>query len=417
MTHTGSISRVINVEQIREDFPILKRKFYGKPLIYFDNAATSQKPRQVIDAIRKYYEEQNANIHRGIYALSEEATQLYEDSKKKVAKFINAHRWEEIIYTRNTTESINLVAYTWGWRNLSKGDNIVLTIMEHHSNLVPWQLLAHEKKVELRFIDINDEGLLRIDQAEKLIDERTKLVSVTHVSNVLGTINPVKEIGKIAHEKGALFLVDGAQSTPHMPVNVKDIDADFFAFSGHKMLAPMGIGVLYGKKEVLETMTPFLGGGDMIKSCSLIECSWNDLPWKFEAGTSNVEGAIGLSAAIDYLNSIGMEAIREHEEELTKYALDRMSEIKSIKIYGPKNIKLRGGVISFNLGNLHPHDLASFLDAEGIAIRAGHHCAQPLITRLGTTATARASFYIYNDKNEIDIFIDALNKIERRLKL
>ncbi len=413
----GSISKVINVEQIREDFPILKRKFYGKPLIYFDNAATSQKPKQVIEAIRKYYEEQNANIHRGIYALSEEATQLYEDSKKKVARFINARRWEEIIYTRNTTESINLIAYTWGWKNVSKGDNIVLTVMEHHSNLVPWQLLAQEKKVELRFVDINDEGLLNINQAEKLIDDHTKLVSITHVSNVLGTINPVKEIGKIAHEKGALFLVDGAQSTPHMPVDVRDIDADFFAFSGHKMLGPMGIGVLYGKREILERIGPFLGGGDMIKSCSLSGCSWNDLPWKFEAGTSNVEGAVGLSAAIDYLNSIGMESIREHEEELTRYALDRMSEIEDIKIYGPKNTKIRGGVISFNLGNIHPHDLASILDAEGIAIRAGHHCAQPLMTRLGVTATARASFYIYNDKNEIDVFIDVLNKIKRRLKL
>ncbi|MEM3833669.1 MAG: cysteine desulfurase [Thermoprotei archaeon] len=413
----GSISKVINVEQIKEDFPILKRKFYGKPLIYFDNAATSQKPRQVIEAIRKYYEEQNANIHRGIYALSEEATQLYEESKKKVARFINARRWEEIIYTRNTTESINLVAYAWGWRNISKGDNIVLTVMEHHSNLVPWQLLAQEKKVELRFIDIDEEGLLKVDQAEKLIDEHTKLVSITHVSNVLGTINPVEEIGQIAHEKGALFLVDGAQSTPHMPVDVRNIGADFFAFSGHKMLGPMGIGVLYCKREILEKIGPFLGGGDMIKSCSLFECSWNDLPWKFEAGTSNVEGAVGLSAAIDYLNSIGMKSIREHEKELTKYALDQMSEIEDMKIYGPKDTELRGGVISFNLGNLHSHDLASILDSEGIAIRAGHHCAQPLMTRLGVTATARASFYIYNDINEVDVFIDVLNKIRRRLKI
>jgi cysteine desulfurase/selenocysteine lyase len=412
-----SVSKIINVDQIREDFPILKRKFYGKQLIYFDNAATSQKPKQVIEAIKRYYEEQNANIHRGIYALSEEATQLYENSKRKVAKFINAQRWEEIIYTRNTTESINLIAYTWGRKNLKKGDNIVLTVMEHHSNLVPWQLLSQEKKIKLRFIDIDDEGLLRLDQAEKLIDENTKLVSVTHVSNVLGTINPVKEIGKIAHEKGALFLVDGAQSTPHMPVDVRNIDADFFAFSGHKMLGPMGIGVLYGKREILEKMSPFLGGGDMIKQCSLAGCSWNDLPWKFEAGTSNVEGAIGLSAAIDYLNSLGMESIREHEEQLTKYALEQMSDIKDIKIYGPKDTKLRGGVISFNLGNIHPHDLASFLDAEGIAIRAGHHCAEPLMIRLGVTATARASFYIYNKKDEIDVFIKVLNKIREVLKV
>ncbi len=412
-----SVSRVIDVELIREDFPILKRKFYGKQLIYFDNAATSQKPKQVIEAIKRYYEEQNANIHRGIYALSEEATQLYEESKRKVAKFINARRWDEIVYTRNTTESINLVAYSWGLKNLKKGDNIVLSIMEHHSNLVPWQFLSQEKNIELRFIDIDDEGTLRLDQVEKLIDEHTKLVSITHVSNVLGTINPVKEIGKIAHEKGALFLVDGAQSTPHMPVDVRDMDADFFAFSGHKMLAPMGIGVLYGKREILEKIGPFLGGGDMIKQCTLAGCSWNDLPWKFEAGTSNVEGAIGLSAAIDYLNSLGMESIREHEEQLTKYALEEMANIDNIKIYGPKDTKIRGGVISFNLGSIHPHDLASFLDAEGIAIRAGHHCAQPLMIRLGVSATARASFYIYNQKSEIDIFVEVLNKIKEVLKV
>ncbi|HDJ96676.1 MAG TPA: cysteine desulfurase [Candidatus Aenigmarchaeota archaeon] len=404
----------MNVNKIREDFPILRRKINGKPLIYFDNTATSQKPIQVINVIKEFYEQHNANIHRGVHTLSQEASEMYEEAHNKVAKFINARRMEEIIFVRNATEAINLVAYSWGMNNLKEGDEIVVTVMEHHSNIIPWQFLEKKKGIILKFVDINNDGTLKMEEYEKLITERTKLVTVTHVSNVLGTINDVAKIGKLAHEVGALFLVDGAQSVPHMPVDVRKIDADFLAFSGHKMLAPTGIGVLYGKEELLQRMEPFLGGGDMIHEVWLHKATYNTLPWKFEAGTANIAGGVGLAAAVDYLEKIGMENVREHEKELTEYALKKM-KIENIDIYGPLDVKIRGGVISFNVKDLSPHDVAALLDEHGIAVRSGHHCAQPLMRRLGVKGTARASFYIYNTKEEIDIFVETLEKIVKLL--
>lgn len=406
----------IDVEKIRQDFSIFNQKIKGMPYIYLDNTATSQRPNQVINAMNEYYHTYNATVHRVVYELGEKATDAYERAREKVAKFINASP-EEVIFVRNTTEAINLVAYSWGRANIKEGDKILLTVMEHHSNIIPWQLLAREKKAHLEFIDINDDGLLKIDDFEKFMNEEIKIMGLAHISNVLGTINPVKEMVNYAHKNGALVLVDAAQSVPHMPVDVHEIDCDFLAFSGHKMLGPTGIGVLYGKKELLEVMDPFLGGGEMIKEVHLREASWNELPWKFEAGTPNIAGAIGLGAAVDYLNNIGMKNVREHEKELTEYALDKMMEIKGISIYGPKNVELRGGVISFNLGDIHPHDLASILDNEGIAIRAGHHCAQPLAERLNVVGTARASFYIYNTEWEIDYLVNALEKVRKVFKL
>ncbi len=406
----------IDVEKIRKDFPIFNQKIRGMPCVYLDNAATSQRPNQVVDAMNDYYQIYNATIHRVIYELGEKATDAYEGAREKVAKFINA-KPEEVIFVRNTTEAINLVAYSWGRANIREGDKILLTLLEHHSNIIPWQLLAKEKKAHLEFIDINDEGLLKMDDFEKFMNEEIKFMGLVHVSNVLGTINPVKEMVNYAHKNGALVLVDAAQSVPHMPVDVREMDCDFLAFSGHKMLGPTGIGVLYGKRELLEEMNPFLSGGDMIREVHLREASWDELPWKFEAGTSNVAGAIGLGAAVDYLSNIGMKNVREHEKQLTKYALDKMMKIKGISIYGPKNVELRGGVISFNLGDMHPHDIASILDGEGIAIRAGHHCAQPLVERLGVVGTARASFYIYNTEWEIDYLVKALEKARKVFKL
>ncbi len=403
----------INVLKIREDFPILNRKVNGKPLVYFDNAATSQKPKAVIDALDTYYSEYNANIHRGIHKLAEEATLAHEEAREKVAKFINARRTEEIIFVRNATEAINLVAYAWGRANVGKGDKIVLTIMEHHSDIVPWQLLAQEKGARVEFIKIDEEGMLRQDEIHELIDEKTKIVCVTQASNVLGTINPVKEIARVAHRFGALFLVDAAQSVPHMHVDVRDIDCDFMAISGHKMMGPTGIGVLYGKSEHLENMPPFLGGGEMIREVHTTGASWKDPPYKYEAGTPNIAGAIGLGAAIDYLSKVGMENVHDHEKEITSYALSRMAEVKGSVSYGPKGIKNRVGVISFNLGDIHAHDLASILDEEGIAIRSGHHCAQPLMEFLDVPATSRASFYIYNTKQEVEVFINALEKARK----
>jgi cysteine desulfurase/selenocysteine lyase len=403
----------INVQRIREDFPVLKRQVNGKPLIYFDNAATSQKPTAVIEAIDKYYREYNANIHRGIHKLAEEATLAYEEAREKIAKFINAKRTEEIVFTRNATEAINLVAQTWGRANVGKGDKIVLTIMEHHSNIVPWQLLAQEKGAQVEYIKINDEGMLRHDEIEELIDERTKIVCVTQASNVLGTINPVKEIGKVAHRYGAMFLVDAAQAVPHVRADVRDIDCDFFAFSGHKMMGPSGIGVLHGKSEHLEKMPPFLGGGEMIREVHTTGASWKDLPYKYEAGTPNIEGAIGLGAAVDYLRKIGMENVEDYEEEITRYAWKRMGEVQGLVAYGPRDIGHRVGLVSFNLGDIHAHDLASILDEEGVAIRSGHHCAQPLMEFLNVPAMSRASFYIYNTKEEVDVFINVLEKARK----
>ena len=403
----------INVSKLREDFPVLKRQVNGKPLIYFDNAATSQKPESVIETTDRYYREYNANIHRGIHKLAEEATLAHEEAREKVAKFINAKHTEEIIFTRNTTEAINLVAYTWGRANIGRGDKIVLTIMEHHSNIVPWQLLAQEKGASVEYVEIDSEGLLRLDEIDKLIDEKTKMVCVTQASNVLGTINPVKEIGKAAHRYGARFLVDAAQSVPHMPVNVRDIDSDFFVFSGHKMLGPTGIGVLHGKSENLRKMPPFLGGGEMIREVHTTGSSWKDIPYKYEAGTPNIVGAIGLGSAVDYLNAIGMENVHEHEREISKYAIGRMGEVKDLILYGPRDAAQRVGVLSFNLGDIHAHDLASILDEDGIAIRSGHHCAQPLMEFLNVPAMSRASFYIYNTREEVDVFINALEKARK----
>jgi cysteine desulfurase/selenocysteine lyase len=405
--------RTINVARIREDFPVLKRQVNDKPLVYFDNAATSQKPNAVIDAIDRYYREYNANIHRGIHKLAEEATLAHEMARENVGKFINANRTNEIIFTRNATEALNLVAYSWGRANVGRGDRIVLTIMEHHSNIVPWQRLAEEKGAKVEFVKIDENGQLREDEIHELIDERTKIVCVAHASNVLGTINPVKEIGRAAHRLGALFLVDAAQSVPHMPVDVREIDCDFAAFSGHKMLGPTGIGVLYGKAEHLEGMPPFLSGGEMIREVHTTAASWKDLPYKFEAGTPNVAGAIGLGAAVDYLRGLGMRNVHDHEQEITRYALDRMGRIEGLVLYGPMDVQSRVGVISFNLGDIHPHDLASILDEEGIAIRSGHQCAQPLMEFLRVPATSRASFYIYNTKEEVDVLIDALEKARK----
>jgi cysteine desulfurase/selenocysteine lyase len=403
----------INVLKIREDFPILRREVNGKPLIYFDNAATSQKPSVVIETLGRYYSEYNANIHRGIHKLAEEATLAHEEAREKIAKFINANRTEEIVFTRNATEAINLVAYTWGRANIVPGDKIVLTIMEHHSNIVPWQLLAQEKNAQIEFIKIDSEGLLLQDDIKRMIDDRTKLVCVTHASNVLGTINPIKEITRAAHAHGALVLVDAAQSVPHLRVNAKDMDCDFMAFSGHKMLGPTGIGVLYGKSKHLESMPPFLGGGEMIREVHITGATWKDPPYKYEAGTPNIAGAIGLGAAVDYLRKIGMDNVHEHEKEITRYALNKMSQVEGLVIFGPKDVNQRVGVVSFNLGDIHAHDLASIMDEDGIAIRSGHHCAQPLMEFLNIPAASRASFYIYNMKEEVDVFINVLEKARK----
>jgi cysteine desulfurase/selenocysteine lyase len=404
---------MLDVKKIREDFPILKRKVNGKPLIYFDNAATTQKPIQVINSIKEFYENYNANIHRGIYTLAAEATQKYEDAREKVRKFINAKSTKEIIFVRNATEAINLVMYAWGLNSLKKGDEIISTVMEHHSNIVPWQFLRDTVGIKSKFIDINNEGFLKLEELNNLLSKNTKLITVTHASNVLGTINPIESVAKVAHDNGCLILVDGAQSVPHMPIDVKKLDCDFLVFSGHKMLGPMGIGVLYCKEEILENIQPFLYGGDMIKHVTLEKSVWNDLPLKFEAGTSNVEGAIGLSAAIDYLNRVGMENIRKHEIELTRYAISKLSNFSNLDIYGPKRAEDRGGVIALNIKNVHSHDVAQILDEDGIAIRSGHHCAIPLHQRLGIESSARVSFYLYNTKEEIDAFVESLNKVSK----
>src|SRR3989344_2734842 len=395
---------------VTKDFPILNRKVNWKPLIYLDNAATSQKPKQVIDKITDYYTNYNANIHRGIHKMSEEATEEYEGARQKTAKFIGANT-KEMIFTKNTTESLNILAY-WALRTLKSGDEVVLSVMEHHSNIVPWQMLQ-EKGVKLKFIDINSDGTLSDNM---LITKKTKIVSVVHASNVLGTINDVAKIGKIAHDSGALFVVDGAQSVPHMPVDVKRLGVDFFAFSSHKMLGPTGIGVLYGKEEILSNVTPFLMGGDMIKEVHLHETKWNDLPWRFEAGTPNIADVIGFGAAIDYLNKLGMDNVRKHEVEITKYAMKEISAIKSVKIYGPSPDK-KGGVVSFSIDGVHPHDTASILDTEGIAIRSGHMCAQPLMERLNVPALSRASFYVYNGRKDVDQPVTGLNKVKTIFKV
>jgi cysteine desulfurase/selenocysteine lyase len=403
----------MNIKKIRKDFPILDRKIHGKKLIYFDNAATTQKPKQVLDAIQTYYTKHNANIHRGVHTLSEEATEMYDKAHRKVGKFINAeHPFEEVIFLRNATEGMNLVMYAWA-SNLERGDEILCTVMEHHSNIVPWQLLK-EKGVILKYVDIKENGTLDINDLKKKISNKTKLVTCVHASNVTGVINPIKEIGQIAHRHNALFFVDGAQSVPHMPVDVQEIGCDFLSFSGHKMLAPTGIGVLYGKRNLLNQMSPFMSGGDMIKEVTLKNTKFNELPWKFEAGTPNIGGGIALGVATDYLNEIGMDNIRKHEKKLVKYAIDQFVNIKDLEIFGPLDPSIRAGIITFNIKGVHPHDVAEILDSEyGIAVRSGHHCAQPLTERLGQYATTRASFYIYNTREEVDVLIEGIKKIKK----
>jgi cysteine desulfurase/selenocysteine lyase len=408
-----------DVERIRKDFPILKRKVSGgKPLVYLDNAATTQKPLAVIDAIHDYYMNYNSNIHRAVHQLAEEATLAFEKTREKVARFVNAKSTEEIIFTRNATEAINLVAYSWGRANIKKDDRIVISEIEHHSNIVPWQILAAEKEAHLDYIGVDDSGYLKMHEYEShLSSGRVKLVSVSHMSNVLGTIIPVNDIVKMSHEKGIPVLVDGAQSVPHMKVDVQEMGCDFMAFSAHKMLGPTGVGILYVKRELLEKMPPLMGGGDMIKEVHKYETRYNDLPYKFEGGTPNIADVIGFAAAIDYLNSIGLDKVRQHEIELTKYSLDKIAEVKGITLYGPPNPSHRGGVVSFNIGDIHPHDLATIMNDHGVAIRSGHHCAQVLMERLDVAATSRASFYIYNTKEEIDTFIGALHEARRLFKI
>ena len=395
-----------DVEEIRRDFPILDRRIGDRRLVYLDNAATSQKPRQVIQALTGYYERHNANIHRGVHRLAEEATAAYEEARQKVACFIGAPDTRALIFTRGTTESINLVAHAWGRKFLREGDEVVLTEAEHHSNLVPWQLAAQATGAKLRFIPIQDDGTLDLEEAERLIGPKTGLVGCIHASNVVATINPVEKLAELAHENHALMLVDGAQSAPHLPVDVEALGCDFFACSGHKMLGPTGVGVLWGRPEILEEMDPFMGGGEMIREVHLDHSTWNDLPYKFEAGTMNIAQAVGLGAAVDYLDELGMENVREHERWLGEYAHRRLSEIEGITVYGPE--KDRTGLVSFSLPDVHPHDLSQLLDEEGVAIRSGHHCAQPLMRRLGVAATARASFYLYNTDEEVDTLVEAL---------
>ena len=402
-------------KNIRNDFPILKRIVRdNKPLVYLDNASTTQKPNQVIDAITDYYQNHNANIHRAVYALAEEATEAYESARDKIANFINVKNRQEIIFVRGTTEAINLVAYAWGRTHVKEGDIIVTTEYEHHSNIVPWQLLTQEKHAKLEYIGMDDNGELILDDLDKILATgKVKLVTFSLMSNVLGTITDAKKIIEKCKAAGVLTLIDGAQAVPHMKVDLDELGCDFFAFSGHKMLGPTGIGVLWVRKSVLETMSPFHGGGDMIREVHKYETTWNDLPYKFEAGTPNIADVVGFGAAIDYLTKIGMDNIREHEIELTKYAIEKFSQVKGMHVYGTKDISKRGGVISFNFADVHPHDVAQIIDGEGIAVRSGHHCAQVLMERLDVAATSRASFYIYNTKEEIDVLINSLNKWQR----
>ncbi len=404
-----------NWKQVRADFPILERKIDGKPLIYLDNAATSQKPVQVINALTNYYENYNSNIHRGLHTMSEEATLAYEGAREKIARFIDAASEREIIFTRNATEAINIVVESWGKHNIQAGDEIVITAMEHHSNLVPWQKLCEDKGAKLVYIELAEDGNLDYQMAARLITNRTKIVAVTQMSNVMGTVVDLQKLGSLARLNGAKFLVDGAQGVPHLPTSVREIDCDFLVFSLHKMLGPTGVGVLYGKEELLDLMPPMLYGGDMISSVTREKTTVNELPWKFEAGTPNIADVIASGAAIDYLQELGMQNVRAHELDLTRHAMDLMLKLPSIKIYGPQNPELKGGVVSFNYEGVHPHDMGQILNESGIAIRAGHHCCQPLMKTLGVMGTARASFYIYNTKEEIDFFVDALIKAEKVL--
>ncbi len=408
-----TIQSSFDVKSIRKSFPILQRELNDKLLVYLDNAATSQKPQVVIDALTRYYSHYNANIHRGIHTLAEEATAAYESTRVTVRRFINAALPEEIIFTRGATEGINLVAYTWGRQNIHAGDEIIISGMEHHSNIVPWQILCEEKKSILKIIPVNDNGELDMEAYKKLLSSKTKLVSVVHVSNSLGTINPVKEIIDGAHKVGAVVLVDGAQSTVHLDIDVQEMDCDFFVFSGHKVYGPTGVGVLYGKKEILEVMPVFMGGGEMIKEVTFEKTTYNDLPYKYEAGTPNIADTVALKSALDFINEIGKEAVRKHENELLAYATNQMEEIPGLKIIGTAKEKV--SVISFIIDKIHPQDLGVLLDNQGIAVRTGHHCTQPLMDRFGIPGTVRASFAMYNTKEEIDKLIVGLQKAVKML--
>ena len=404
-------------QKFKADFPIFSKKVNGKPLVYLDSAATSQKPKQVIDAIADYYRNHNANVHRGIHTLSVEATEAYEGARKKVTDFVGVKDSAEIVFVRNATEAVNLVAYSWGRLNISKGDEIVVTVAEHHSNFVPWQQLVIENGAILKIVPILDNGELDIKAFENAITKKTKLISFFHVSNVLGTINDVKRLSSIVNKKSkAKILIDGAQAVPHMPVDVSKIGCDFYVFTGHKMLGPTGIGVLWAKRELLSQMPPFLFGGEMISKVQHNKSTWNELPWKFEAGTPDIAGAVGLGAAVDYLSTIGMENVRKHEIELCDYAISQLSKIKDVVILGPVDSKKRGGVVAFNVGEIHTHDVASILDSAGIAVRSGHHCAQPLMDYLGIKSAARASFYIYNDKSDVDKLVEGIGKVTKVFK-
>lgn len=397
----------MDVRAIKEQFPILGQEVNGHPLVYLDSSATSQKPVSVIEAVAKYYRETNSNVHRGVHTLGTRATDQYEGAREKVRAFINAKSTAEVIFTRGTTTAINTIAWSYARANLKEGDEIVITPMEHHSNIIPWQQAAKATGATLKYIPLQEDGTVSLEDARETITPNTKVVAIAHVSNVLGTINPIKEITKIAHENNAVIVVDGAQGAPHMQVDVQDLDVDFYAFSGHKMCAPTGIGVLYGKRELLENMEPVEFGGEMIDFVNLYDSTWKELPWKFEAGTPIIAGAIGLGAAIDFLNEVGLDNILEHEKKLAAYAIDKLREVNGITIYGPKE---RAALVTFNLGEVHPHDTATVLDAEGIAVRAGHHCAQPLMKWLDVTATARASFYLYNTEEDVDRLVEGLLK-------
>jgi len=403
--------KMFDTHKIRQDFPILSQPANGKPLTYLDSGASSQKPLAVIEAMDVYYRQYNANVHRGIYQISEKASAAYEQARKKTGRFINARSWREVIFTRNTTESVNLVAFSWGQANISAGDVIISTEMEHHANLVPWQQLAARTGATVKYIPVTQQGYLDLDAFDQMLDSSVKLVAVTGMSNVLGTIPPLDEIIRKAHAVGALVLVDGAQSVPHMPTDVQALDCDFLVFSGHKMLGPTGIGVLWARKEILADMPPFLTGGDMIKKVTLNGCDWNDLPWKFEAGTPSIAEAIGLGYAVDYLNALGMDNVRRHEIELVSYALERLSQVEGIRIYGPQDPAVRGGAVAFTLGNIHAHDVSAVLDGDGVAVRAGHHCAMPLHDKFELQATTRASFYVYNTPEEIDKLAQGLERV------
>lgn len=403
--------------ELINDFPILQKDEEGNRVVYLDSAATTQKPYAVFEAIKKYYDGINANPHRGAYELSIKSTEAYDEAREKVRDFIDAEYAKEVIFTKNATEGFNLIAQSYGMDNIEEGDEIVISIMEHHSNLIPWQRVASKNKAVLKYLYINDQGIIPKEEIEEKITDKTKIVSIGQVSNVLGTINPVKEIVEYAHSKGAVVVVDGAQSTPHMKVSVRDLDADFFVFSGHKLLGPMGIGVVYGKKNLLEKMSPFMLGGDMIEYVYEQEATYADIPFKFEGGTQNVEGAVALAAAIDYLNKVGMDKVKDIEDGLMSYALERLSTMPYVKVFGPKNLKDRSGVISFEIDGVHSHDVASILDSYGVAVRSGNHCAQPLMRYMNINSTCRASFYLYNTKEDVDILVKAIEKVYNKFKM